>query len=259
MERSDEDFERIGREWREALGVDDQLRLDMLDVLKKLKQKGLIADYVRVTDLELPGVEARFCPDTRTIKITDKTWAKAEHGDPRANWTIAHELGHVVFRPNRARNRSSSPRAFERSIPSIVKDERPAHRFAAAFLAPLHMANISPTTTAADLAARFNLSAELARIRLEELGRLHRRRFGLDRSLPPSVVAYLIDAERTGHRISSLTAADRAAAARSTSTNVIEVQPICPLCGEPGLLDVTSTKAFCRNCGPVEFPDGDKT
>ncbi len=47
---SDEDFEQLAKLLREALGLDDQIKLDVIEFLRRLKRKGYIADYVRVPD-----------------------------------------------------------------------------------------------------------------------------------------------------------------------------------------------------------------
>jgi len=201
----------------------------------------------------MPGIEGRYDPNTGQILLPGRTWTGAEKEVPRFNWSISHEIGHVAIRPSRARNRSASPQAFERVVPSISRDERPAHRFAAAFVAPFHKAQFSPTTKASDLVSRFNLSDESAEIRLGELGRIYRRRLGLERPLPLSGIAYLLEAEQSGQTV-NLTLSERAIA----GSGALQARPVCPQCGRPGLTDFRSTTAQCRTCGLVAFPDGDR-
>ena len=56
----DEDFEVAARRFRIALGIDGQLRPDMITVIVKLKHLGLIKNYVRVPDAEMPDDEAYY-------------------------------------------------------------------------------------------------------------------------------------------------------------------------------------------------------
>jgi hypothetical protein len=82
----DEDFERAAQILRVKFGLDDQLRLDVTEVLRKLKHHGQIADYVRVPDLCLPDAEAKFDPDRRIIFLRESIYLAAERGDSRARW-----------------------------------------------------------------------------------------------------------------------------------------------------------------------------
>lgn len=54
------------------------------------------------------------------------------------------------------------------------------------------------------LAERFDISLEAAKIRVQELERMRRRKLGISRQLPDSVKAFLGDAKRAGYLITSL-------------------------------------------------------
>jgi len=54
--------------------------------------------------------------------------------------------------------------------------------------------------TPEQLADRFDISLIAAKIRLEELERMERRRRGIKRPLPASITKYLEDAEKNGYR-----------------------------------------------------------
>jgi hypothetical protein len=58
--------------------------------------------------------------------------------------------------------------------------------------------------TAEQLAERFDISISAARIRIEEIEQIRRRKKGLKRPLPLSVLNFLKDAEKKGLRITSL-------------------------------------------------------
>jgi Zn-dependent peptidase ImmA (M78 family) len=197
----DEDFERAAQMLRVKLGVDDQLHLDVIDVLRKLKYQGYVADYVRVSDISLPEAEAQYDPDRRVIYLRESTYSAAQRGDTRARWTIAHEVGHVALNHQQTRNRSNASRNIEKIAQTIRRDEAQAHRFAAAFLAPFHQANFSPQTTAQQVATKFGISLSAAERRVEEFTRIYRRQNGVARPLPSSVIDFLQAAQRKGHII----------------------------------------------------------
>jgi hypothetical protein len=58
--------------------------------------------------------------------------------------------------------------------------------------------------TPEELADRFDISLSSAKIRVQELDRIRRRKMGIKRPLPASVKAFLEDAKRAGYRVTSL-------------------------------------------------------
>jgi hypothetical protein len=58
--------------------------------------------------------------------------------------------------------------------------------------------------TAEDLAERFDIGIGAARIRLEELERMRRRKKGVKRPLPPGVLQFLRDARKKGMVVTSI-------------------------------------------------------
>ena len=74
----DEDFEAAARRLRIKLGIDDQLRPDMITVVIKLKDHGMIANYVRVPDEDMPDDEAFFEADTRLLYSVTKASPKKD-------------------------------------------------------------------------------------------------------------------------------------------------------------------------------------
>lgn len=142
----DEDVERIARQLRITLGIDDQLRPDMMTVIVKLKEHGIIKNYVRVCDEDMPDDEAFYDSDDKLLYIRESTFCAANamytHTDAErqhARFTIAHEIGHVVLK-HEGRHFRGKTSAAAKKIPSQVRwNERDAERFAAAFLAPAHL------------------------------------------------------------------------------------------------------------------------
>jgi len=58
--------------------------------------------------------------------------------------------------------------------------------------------------TPEELAERFDISISAARIRLEELEKMNRRRLGTKRELPQGILDFLRDAKKSGHTITSI-------------------------------------------------------
>jgi len=208
--REDEEFEEIARATRRKLGIEYQLQPDMVTVLFKLQQLGMIDSYKRVPDGNMPDDLGAFDPDSRIMHLRDSTFVAANDvlerkpERQRARFTIAHELGHVVFGHKRTRHRNISDRSIEKIAPSIIRDENEADKFAASFLAPLYLAGNPLLAHAGQVAERFGLSNRAAEIRLEELQRLYRRAHKLPRPLPKSIVGFLENAKKGGARIESL-------------------------------------------------------
>ncbi len=144
--RSDEDIELAARQLRITIGIDDQPRPDMTTVIIKLKDHGIIKNYVRVPDSEMPNDEACFDSDERLLYIRESTFCAAsamhtysESERRRARFTIAHEIGHVALRHEGTRYRGTTDVLAKKFARQVGPDERDAERFAAAFLVPAHL------------------------------------------------------------------------------------------------------------------------
>jgi len=122
------------------------MRPDMITVVFKLKKHGLINNYIRVPDAEMGGSEAYFDPETRLLHISESTFCSANDMSTRstlerrrARFTIAHEIGHIALGHDRILHRGGS-NAFRKQANGVQQAEREAEQFAAAFLAPAHLA-----------------------------------------------------------------------------------------------------------------------
>jgi Zn-dependent peptidase ImmA (M78 family) len=192
---SEEQIEEAARNLRIKLGIDQQTNPDMMTVIVKLKHLNAIKDYRRVPDEEMPDDLAAFDPDERVLRIRESTFLAMNGNNPRARFTIAHELGHMWLRHKRTRHRNISGREIEKIVPTIKRDEYEADRFAGSFLAPAHLAD--HRLTASQIAQRFIMSLKSAEIRKEELERQHRREQGIVRPLPEAFADFL---RALGHR-----------------------------------------------------------
>ena len=248
---TDDDFERIARNLRVNLDIDDELRLDVIDVVQKLKHRGDIADYVRVPDHRMLDADAKFNPDDRNLYLQESTYNAAKRGEPRARWTVAHEIGHIALEHRRTRNRSSLPAEIERIAPTIRRDETQAHKLAAAFLAPFHRADFSLETTATQLADRFGISLSAATRRVEELAPMFRRLLGIQRPLPQGVVDFLAEAQRKGHKVMSLAPVEFVRERFETPRYEGE---LCPVCSNFRMVRA-GTSMRCDFCGAITGHD----
>src|SRR5262249_55665297 len=155
----------------ELAGVDDRFCPDLIYVCNRLKELGLISDFVRVPDNEMGKDEAAYDGETRTLLVRERVFhALDAYGNSsvvdrrRARFTLAHEFCHVG-QPSAGgiRFRGLSGELAERHVARIRLDEIEANRFAAAFLVPDHLANAGASPE--DLTDLFDINLLTARIR----------------------------------------------------------------------------------------------
>jgi IrrE N-terminal-like domain len=258
---TEEDFERIAQTWRARLYVEDQPKPNMIGVLDELVRQNIISAWVSVPDDLMNGAEGRFDPADRRIFLRESDCRGAAEGNPRSNFTIAHEIGHMVFQVSHSRNRSTEPSVAEKIISGIRRDERRANGFAAAFLAPFHKAEFSFGTTWQQVAERFNLSRQAAQSRLEEFARIYRRKRNFERDLPDVAIDFLEEARARGHNIRSLPSpGPKAAKFRVEPIPPSTVEEACLVCSWPQLEIYGVTKVRCPECKATydRFQDGDR-
>jgi Zn-dependent peptidase ImmA (M78 family) len=196
MRKTDEDLEEIARTCLRRLGIEDQVRPDLMTVIIKIKHADPSFNYARIPDHELPEAEAQWDSERRVIRMRESVFAGMQRSEPRARWTVAHELAHGFLGHSGLLNRSAVRSASERTVARIQQQESEARRLAAMLLAPEHLV---PEPVDVDmLIDRFGLSAESAAIRKAEIEAIRRRRRGEKRPLPRSVVDFLLEAKRRG-------------------------------------------------------------
>lgn len=244
----DEDIEQRARELRRTLGIDDQAQPDMLTMIVKLKHLGLIKNYERVPNAEMPDDEAAFDADRRVLVIRESVFCSANNqiSGPRARWTIAHEIGHMALGHKRTRHRNVSGRAIDRISSPIRTQEAHAHRFAAAILAPYHLVQAPLDTTPEGLATLFNISQSAAERRKPELERMYRRAHDIPRPLPHSILEFLQDAQRKGYKLKRPLAEDQTKHREPTAAKY--EREACSKCGSFTLMR-NGTRIKCDTCG----------
>lgn len=170
--------------------------------------------------------------------------ANNQISNPRARWTIAHEIGHAARGHKRTRHRNVSGRAIDRISAPIRRDEAEAHRFAAALLAPSHLIYNPIEITVEDLASRFNISHTAAKRRKPELERMYRRKHGIPRPLPPAFATFL--EELKDRRNSNARAAPQERRAEAKAKGY--VGEACDRCGNFTLAQ-NGARLKCDSCG----------
>ena len=160
------DVERAAQRLRADLGIEEQLRPNMIDVLQRMQDRGYISTYVRVPDDSLPATEVKFESSDRKLTLSESTYNALEYGDPRARLTLAYELGHIVLQHPAIRYSSSSNGMIEADN---RRAEVAAQRFASAFLVPRDLAKNSSAQSAHQLANKFGIDVPTARKILDEM------------------------------------------------------------------------------------------
>lgn len=158
----------IAYAWRDALGVDKSiLAVPIVHLVENVLPliNGAFALVVeRSSALDQVEAYTEFSPPK--IVVRENVYWAASEGDPRARWTFAHELGHLVLHDT-AVPVARAPlnyRSMEK-LPAYASSERQADKFAASFLAPRWIAANFKSAVALSLAC--GISRQAAEIRLQ--------------------------------------------------------------------------------------------
>jgi Zn-dependent peptidase ImmA (M78 family) len=251
---SDEQFEQLAQAIRVELGIDDRIKVDPIDFLRRLKHFGYIKDYVRLPDTCLPDADGKYNPDDQKIYLCDSTCQGIESGNPHDMFTVFHEGAHALLGHQYERKRSFSAQAkVEKKVLSIRKDEIAANKLAVAIMAPFHKAEFTLETTPAQIASRSGLSPKAASIRYDEFARIYRRANNLRRSLPTSVADFLVEQRRRGFVVTSLPDEEIAAIKPKRVSYTGDACPN-PDCGQFKMVR-NGTSMRCDACGSVTGDD----
>jgi IrrE N-terminal-like domain len=131
--------------------------------IERLAALEITVDVVENNDLPA-GVEACCIPERLLMQLRLSTYEGACRDDPRARFTVIHELGHILLQHSRAFNRSNANdiRPFEDS-------EWQANQFAAEFLMPFDDIVNRRLTTPSELQLTYHVSAAAAETRITKL------------------------------------------------------------------------------------------
>lgn len=136
---------------------------EMASFIDQLHEYGIIYDVVDSSDLP-NGIEACCLPEQRLITLSEDTYKKACEDEPRARFTVIHELGHILLAHTRTFHRDNGG-----VIAAFEDSEWQANQFAAEFLMPLdHMAQ-ERITQVDHLIFAYQVSAPAAERRIAQL------------------------------------------------------------------------------------------
>jgi IrrE N-terminal-like domain len=199
MHKTDEELEAVVRNFLRKIGLERQIRPDMMTVISKLKHVVPSFNYRRVPDEEMPEAEAHWYSEDFELSMRESVFVGMRRGEPRARMTVAHELSHYLLAHKGYLNRNVTKSNAEMSVQRIVNQESEARRTAPIILAPEYL--VPEGATAEEIVSTFGLSQQAAVIRKEEIEVIRRRRRGEPRPLPQSIVDYLTEAKRRGYSV----------------------------------------------------------
>ena len=131
--------------------------------IERFYKFGITWDVVESKDLPL-GVEACCMPEQLLILLSEQTYSRACKDDPRARFTVIHELGHLAMAHTRLLNRE-----HEGEIKPFEDSEWQANTFAAEFLMPLDDMKKRDLVTPASLQLEYQVSGQAAETRIVKL------------------------------------------------------------------------------------------
>lgn len=142
--------------------IDMGLLLDRLSI-----QYGITYDVLEPEDMPHLDVEACWEPESVTMHIRADVFEKACRNDPRARFTVVHELGHGLLAHRRTINRTGNGQA----IKAYEDSEWQANQFAAEFLMPLNAMKSLGLSKALEIEMHFNVSSQAAARRVAQLAK----------------------------------------------------------------------------------------
>lgn len=196
MLKTDEDLEEVARNFLKQIGLEHQVRPDMMTVISKLKHKVPSFRYERVPDADLPEAEAQWLSDDFLLRMRESVFVGMQKGNPRDRMTVAHELSHYLLRHKGLLNRSTQKKISEIAVAQVRRQESEARRLGPVILAPEYL--VPEGATVENIADMFGLSTEAATYRKDEIEAIRRRARGQGRPLPASIANYLEEAKRRG-------------------------------------------------------------
>lgn len=152
---------------RADLGIPDDAKPALMDVLRRFRIAGIISAFEETPDAQMDGRDATWDPESRTILISSAMWQRLEsEDDGEARFTVFHEIGHAVL-GHPARNRmKDGKQQFGRLIDP---DETEADDFALAFAIPRTFLGTIDIQSADALAMQFGLSRHMTDRRMIDL------------------------------------------------------------------------------------------
>lgn len=161
-----EDIRGTARRARGVLQLPDS-EIQLVRFLEQLFHFGITVDVIN--EREMPGYplqsEAYCIPDTATIYLASETYRKVCRNDPRALFTVFHELGHLILGHSRTLHREQKAGTNK----PYYDSEWQADQFAAEMTMPHDVIMSRKLNTPAQIQARFGVSLQAAQTRYEHL------------------------------------------------------------------------------------------
>jgi Zn-dependent peptidase ImmA (M78 family) len=189
-------LEAVARNFLKRIGLEHQIRPDMMTIISKLKHVVPSFNYQRVPDADMPNAEAQWLSDDFVLKMRESVFVEMQRGQPRARMTVAHELSHYLLRHKGLLNRSTQKTISEIAVAHVRRQESEARRLGPIILAPEYL--VPEGVTVEQIVEMFGLSVEAATYRKDEIEAVRRRARGQLRPLPTSIADYLEESKRRG-------------------------------------------------------------
>lgn len=197
--KTDEQLEELVRAFLKRLGLEHQVRPDLMTIITKIKHLDHSFQYGRVSDAAMPEAEAQWDSSARVLRMRESVFVGMQRNETRARMTVAHELSHYLLKHDGVLNREPGAKTTEMIGAKLRHQESEARRTGPILLAPEHL--IPEDATVDDIRHTFGLSPEASTYRIDEVTAIRRRRRGELRPLPRSVADYLREAKRRGHPV----------------------------------------------------------
>jgi len=150
---------------RAVLGLKNK-KINMVSLIEFILPKLLPGFSYEVIDESEMGIdEARTYPDKQLIYIRADIYNAVTNGDRRAQFTLAHELGHLVMHSNLGKLRSYARNSQEHKI--YEDSEWQADTFAAEFLMPYEF--VKTCKNPQEIFDEFGVSMSAAKVRYQKI------------------------------------------------------------------------------------------
>jgi Zn-dependent peptidase ImmA (M78 family) len=164
--KSRDDIKKIANMLRELLGLESSVENPVVRILEFVLCSDEIGfNFEIVDDVDIGDCEAISFPDKNFVTISNSVYENACDGNPRALFTLAHEIGHLLLHKNQgayARTNSGV------DIKAYEDSEWQANTFAAEFLMPEELCfNLTPE----EISKKFNVSLTAAEVRYRTLNK----------------------------------------------------------------------------------------
>lgn len=242
----------IANQARARLFCSDSYPLPIEILLHRISDIVSGAKIIIKADNTMPHDEAYADCEQNIIYLRKTVVDQLRSNNPRARWTITHELAHLVL--NHRGTLSRAVTNLRGSQPQVRVNEREANIFAEHFLAPDMV--VETCADVGELSKKTGISLSAAQIRFSEFQAAKRQVTGELRALPGSAQAFLKKQIEKGYRprhvsIDSINVHSLESEKAATAQGYL-AKP-CPQCGNRKLVK-RSGGVFCE-CGWP--PDGD--